>query len=157
MELPIQAEVTDNCRSNSCAKPGGYFEIVEFDITGGYSFDGTFKGTKAEEYLEKLTEAGKILGTRFDMIPTLQDTIKKAGFEEVTEKKLFVPIGTWPKDPHYKELGAVASKTSHDGTEAYGMVLLTRVLKMDTKAAKALCVAASQDFINRKIHTVMNL
>lgn len=69
---------------------------------------------------------GKAAGRACDTIDTMPDTIRKAGFIEVHEKKYKWPIGAWPRDQRYKEAGTVNFQHWMDGMEGWCMWLLTK-------------------------------
>jgi len=53
-----------------------------------------------------LIGAGKKAGLDFDSAPRMKKWLEEAGFINVTEYRVPWPIGTWPKDPHQREIGA---------------------------------------------------
>jgi len=134
--------------------PGGYIEVHEGCNVGAYSEDGSHKGTALEEYNEVLRQAGIKSGMRMDLYPQLETYIKEAGFINFEEKKLKLPIGTWPKDPHYKEIGAIGQEVGNTALEAYGLAIMTRILEWPLDKTMDLIERATKDFHNRKLHII---
>lgn len=139
---------------NSHLEPGGWFDLHETHTTGAYSEDGTTKGTAIEEYNEALKEAGLKSGHRLDFAPFLEDALKEAGFVDVSVEMFRAPVGVWPKQKDFKQLGAIGLQSILTGTEAYGLMAFTKILGWDVERAQKLIkdtVAASS---NRKIHVI---
>jgi hypothetical protein len=79
-------------------KPGGYVEFQDFDMKF-YTITGEWKpGCAAERWAEECVAGIKTIGREPEPGPKLERFIKEAGFVNVTEKVLAVPVGTWPKD-----------------------------------------------------------
>lgn len=134
-------------------KPGGWIEIQEDDICGLFSDDDTYKvGGGYDTYNQALREGGIQAGRRLDIVEELKGKAIAAGFVNVKEMKYKWPIGTWPKDPHFKELGRWGIEVLDSGCEAYGLALFTRVMGMDEKSARALVNRARSDVKNGAIH-----
>lgn len=134
-------------------KAGGYVEFQESDITGVFSEDDTFKGSKYEVYQEHLKKASEILGNRMDVAPQVSEFMKKAGFVDVHVRRIRWPFGVWPKDRRHKELGRWGYEILSTGCEAYGLALFTRALGMDPEKAKEIIKGAVEDLGGRKVHT----
>lgn len=54
--------------------------------------------------------------------------ITAAGFENVQEDILKMPIRAWSKDPHLKQVGMWQQLFAETGIEGHGLAILTRVL-----------------------------
>lgn len=52
----------------------------------------------------------------------------EAGFEDVHEKVIKLPLGPWAKDPNVKEIGKYALLSALTGLEGFTMALFTRIL-----------------------------
>ncbi|RPA71499.1 S-adenosyl-L-methionine-dependent methyltransferase [Ascobolus immersus RN42] len=134
--------------------PGGYVEVVESDISGAFSSDGTFEKSILKELTDLLDTACKKVGARMDVAPELHKLLKQAGFNKLEETKMQIPLGTWPKDERYKKLGLVFAECAKTGAEAYNLAALTRILHWDGKRAKDFIAEAVRAIQDRKIHTV---
>ncbi|RPA85607.1 S-adenosyl-L-methionine-dependent methyltransferase [Ascobolus immersus RN42] len=138
--------------------PGGAVEFQESDAVGAYSEDGSVpKNSAIIQYNELLTEAGKRLGQRFDVVAEIKEYMKQAGFVDVREHRYKLPIGKWPKDTRMKELGVVAQEIMQTGVEAYALACLTRVLGWDARDAQAFLDKALEEFNNRRMHTIYTM
>lgn len=92
------------------------------------SFDHTTDGTVFEEWGHISLAAGDAFGKSLRTVDEAADNIRKAGFELVTEKRLPMPIGTWPKDKQLKELGSYNRVQWEEGLEGWSILLLTQAL-----------------------------
>lgn len=95
------------------------------------SYDGTDKGTVFEEWGVVSLQAGDAFGKSLRIIDEAAGHMKEAGFEQVTERRLPMPIGGWPKDKRLKELGKYNRLHWEEGIEGWCMYLLTVFLKVN--------------------------
>lgn len=110
-------------------KPGGYVEQVEQSVVPK-SDDGSTDGTIFEEWGKVSLEAGDAFGKSLRVVDESAQHMREAGFVDVTERRFRVPIGTWAKDPHLKELGRYNRLQWSEGIEGWAMMLLTSILKV---------------------------
>ena len=69
---------------------------------------------------------GERAGRSLDVIDTMTEKIRKAGFVDIEEKMYKWPIGPWPRDQRYKEAGTVNFEHWMSGMEGWGMYLFTK-------------------------------
>lgn len=108
-------------------KPGGWIEQLEQSVVPK-SFDGTSDGTIFEEWGRVSLAAGDAFGKTLRIADESADRMRKAGFVNVNEKKLAVPIGPWAKDPDLKHMGRLNRLQCEQGMEGWTMYLLTQFL-----------------------------
>jgi hypothetical protein len=61
-------------------------------------------------------------------------------------------VGTWPKDPKLKEIGAYQLVQMLDGVESYTMALLVRVLGWSPEEVQVLLSHARNELRSRQNH-----
>lgn len=83
-----------------CTKPGGWVEFQDWDLQIR-SEDGTTKDTAIERYYTEVINAFENAGYPTSPGPQLEEWFREAGFVDVHVQKYRVPLGAWPKDPHY--------------------------------------------------------
>lgn len=94
------------------------------------SDDGSTGGTIFEEWGRVSLEAGAAFGKSLRVVDESAHNMRKAGFIDVTERRFRVPIGTWAKNPHLKELGRYNHLQWSEGIEGWAMMLLTTILQV---------------------------
>ncbi|KAJ0357452.1 hypothetical protein COL154_010151, partial [Colletotrichum chrysophilum] len=119
-------KLISNCYKN--LNPGGWAEFLE--MGGEYSSDdGSFTHDHATyKWIKALFDG--IASTGRDSRPgtKLKGWVENAGFENITYKKVKVPLGVWPKDPYYKEMGFLNLINLLDGLEAFTLRIFCGVL-----------------------------
>lgn len=85
----------------------------------------------------------------------IAEILSDAGFEDVTYKRIRVPMGTWAKDRKMKEIGTWVREVSVMGFEAYGLFAFTKVLGWDVEKAKKVIQGAMDEAKGNKIHTII--
>ncbi|CAO3671393.1 hypothetical protein G6F70_005911 [Rhizopus microsporus] len=81
------------------AKPGAYIEFME------YNFDVRNPGPVLELVNEWYKIASSSVGVHPSEVKRLKDFMIKAGFVDVQEKIIKIPIGEWPEDEAQRENG----------------------------------------------------
>lgn len=107
--------------------PGGYIEQVEASAVVK-SDDGTNKGTKMMELGVLGEQAAAKFGKSLATVDEMKDGMIKAGFVDVTERTLKLPIGPWPKDKGLKTMGRYQRLVWEESLEMWTMMLFTKVL-----------------------------
>ncbi|CAI4215651.1 unnamed protein product [Parascedosporium putredinis] len=109
-------------------EPGGYLEMQ--DILLPYeSDDGTLTEDNPLRHISQLcVDAGNAAGRPFTLPLKYKRYLEDAGFVDVVERQLKWPLNTWPKDKHYKEIGAWTQENLHSGIEGILVALFTRYL-----------------------------
>ncbi|ODM22451.1 hypothetical protein SI65_00039 [Aspergillus cristatus] len=87
-------------------KPGGWFQQADPQVFLTSSYDTLGPDHVYHQWNPLLIGAGKKAGLDFDSAPHMKRWLEEAGFINVTEYRVPWPIGTWPKDPHQREIGA---------------------------------------------------
>ncbi|KAL0767554.1 hypothetical protein CaCOL14_009793 [Colletotrichum acutatum] len=87
--------------------------------------------------------------------PLFKDWVTEAGFTNVTHETYKLPIGTWPKDPHYKDLGLCNLIQILDGLEAFNLRLLTGVLGWTKEEVMVMLAACRNELKTGIFHARM--
>lgn len=133
-------------------KPGGYFEIQEFAIRA-WSDDSSLKeDSPYAQYLKSLDEASKKSGKELNIYDRLKQWVIDAGYTDVVEKVYLLPLGPWPKDPTFKDLGRWEAIAAQEAVEAYGLRLYTQVLGWSAEEAKTHFALVKSQLKDRRVH-----
>ncbi|OHE92973.1 hypothetical protein CORC01_11696 [Colletotrichum orchidophilum] len=133
-------------------EPGGYVELQETAIFAK-SDDGTLKPEHALSHWSKyLMQASIKLGAAWVDTPELRDLMIEIGFEDVTLSTYKWPTNPWPKDEHFKELGAWNNENFMTGMEAITMAPLTRALDWTPEEVRVFLIDVRKNGNDRSIH-----
>lgn len=106
-------------------KPGGWFEQAEISVVPR-SDDGSTSGTALEEWGPLAIQAGISFGKSFGIAEEMRALMEQAGFVNMRHFAFRWPIGPWPSDPLYKEIGRFNRLGWEEGMEGWAMFLFTR-------------------------------
>lgn len=97
-------------------------------------------------------EGAAISDRRIDLAPEYETYLERAGFVDIVERRLKWPLNEWPKDPHYKLIGAWARKCLDKGAEGLVMALLTRNLGWTKEEVLVFCAEIRASLKDRRVH-----
>lgn len=132
--------------------PGGYIEM-QATSTIFASDDGTLERAKEVKFwLDTLLEGTSRFGKPLDIAPRWKGKLEAAGFVDVQEKILKLPVGTWPKDPKLKQLGSYQLFQQLQGVDSYTPAIAARVLGWNDLEIEALMARVKRDFKDSSNH-----
>lgn len=109
-------------------KPGGWFESQEI-YNRPYCDDDTMPPDWAiVKWADFLDEAAEENGRPLGIAHKLKGWYEAAGFVDVQEKVFKLPINSWPRDPHLKNLGIWWGENLLLGAQAFSLAYFSRVL-----------------------------
>ncbi|UQC83929.1 uncharacterized protein CLUP02_09425 [Colletotrichum lupini] len=133
-------------------EPGGYVELQETAIFA-QSDDGTLKPEHAlSDWSKYLMEASIKLGAAWVDTPELRELMVEVGFEDVALSTFKWPTNPWPKEKHFKELGAWNNENFMTGMEAITMAPLTRALNWSPEEVRVFLMEVRKNGNDRNIH-----
>lgn len=133
-------------------KPGGKLEIAE-GRTNFWCNDNTFPPDCAvKQWLDDFHRYCAMAGIEFDVIPKVPAWMESTGFIGVQTLDCPVPVGTWPKDPALKRIGAVFRNHQYLAFEAYAVALFTRVGGWSQDEFQVLIAKAREEMATNKQH-----
>ncbi|KAH7362171.1 S-adenosyl-L-methionine-dependent methyltransferase [Plectosphaerella cucumerina] len=132
--------------------PGGYFEMQAV-YPRFLSDDGTAKlAVDAQFWMTNICEGSGKFGKPLDAAPTWLEKFKAAGFTDVHQDVRKLPIGSWPKDPHLKEMGKYQIIQEQQVIDSYTPALFSRVLGWEETEIQILMAKVKNDLKNPAIH-----
>ncbi|KAF4955906.1 hypothetical protein FSARC_11721 [Fusarium sarcochroum] len=133
-------------------KPGGWVEHVE--LWGiAKSDDGSLKSdSPAKKWVDVFKKIGEAIGKDFFTGHQAADFQREAGFENVYEKRLKVPIGPWPKDKKLKQWGAWNRQFLLQALEGFSIRGLTEMLGWSYDDAQVFLVDMRKELLNPQLH-----
>ncbi|OHW96818.1 methyltransferase domain-containing protein [Colletotrichum incanum] len=101
--------------------PGGWVEFQDYDISF-HSDDGTLTDKHhTDKWSKLLLQACEMAGRDPCPGPKLEGWVKSTGFVDVVHQKFKLPVGPWPKDPHYRDIGMTNLIQLLDGLEGFSL------------------------------------
>ncbi|KAF5549805.1 methyltransferase [Fusarium mexicanum] len=90
-----------------CLKPGGYIESHEASPCIGSDANSVSEDSAIGQWGKIFMEGGRKLQRPFSVLEdnVQVESMKEAGFVNIEEEEIKVPIGGWPEDPKLKEAG----------------------------------------------------
>ena len=84
--------------------------------------------------------------------------MKDAGFQKISHKKLKVPVGPWPKNQWYRDLGAMNLTQLLNGLEGFSMRVFCGILGQTESEVQALLDAVRKELRTRHLfHAQLDL
>ncbi|KAJ4246828.1 hypothetical protein NW762_013380 [Fusarium torreyae] len=118
-----------------------------------HSDDNTMnKAEYALFWMNAIVEGSVKFGKPLNNAPGWKQEMKEAGFVDVEEKVLKIPIGSWPKDPTLKEIGQVQSIQEAKLIASYTPGIFSRYLHWKEAEIQVLMAQVKKDLSNPDVH-----
>ncbi|ORY17343.1 S-adenosyl-L-methionine-dependent methyltransferase [Clohesyomyces aquaticus] len=134
-------------------QPGGWLEFQEPEAWV-ISDDDTLK--KAENlcrWQQLVNDAASQFKKEIRLADSLKQRMLKAGFVDVYERVVKVPIGPWPKDPKMKEIGRYQREHMAMGIEPYTLGFIGKVLGWSEQECRVLTAKVINDVRDKSVHS----
>jgi len=133
-------------------RPGGWVEMQEFDVWFR-SEEGDLPADSAiAQWQQYLDEASSMFGKQLNSASQLKQKVIEAGFEDVRDDIIKVPIGSWPRDPALKEQGRFLQVQMLDSIEPISLAYCTRILKWTEVRTQVFMAQVRREFMNNRLH-----
>ncbi|KAK0702246.1 S-adenosyl-L-methionine-dependent methyltransferase [Lasiosphaeris hirsuta] len=133
-------------------EPGGWIEIQEA-CSPYRSDDGTLlEESDLGQVGVHFNNALALAGRRMVDGGELESWLKDAGFVNLTRHQFKWPVNSWPRDPHYKELGSWTFHNINTGLEGLTLALFTRILQWTQEETLLFCSRVREQLRDRRIH-----
>ena len=147
----------------------GYLEMTDVQMPF-MSDDGSMERTSLETWSDRQVEACAKFGIDTRAPSKYKQMMIDAGFVDVQEFKFKWPVGTWPKDKFYKDLGRLCMVNFLTGLEGFTLrrmfitqcwwlamltsaTVWTNALGMSVEEVQVYLVNVRKDVQNRHIHS----
>lgn len=138
-------------------QPGGYMEQLELSVVPK-SDDGTVEpGSIFDQWGKISLELGDEFGKTLRTVDEAKAGMEAAGFINVVEHRWKIPIGGWPVDKRFKEIGQYNRISWEQGIEGWSLYLLTTVKKWSIEEVQVYLAKMRQGLKDRKIHAYQEL
>ncbi|KAL2128755.1 hypothetical protein VTI74DRAFT_8690 [Chaetomium olivicolor] len=135
-------------------KPGGWCEMQEYDAWIFSDDDSFERASWTKEWVTKLDEASKMFGKQINVAKKHKQWMIDAGFEDVQEKVIRIPIGPWAKDPHLKELGRFEQLHMQMSVASHTPALFTRVWSYSEQQVQLFIEGVKREFRSKDLRLI---
>ncbi|KAM0540778.1 hypothetical protein ACHAPJ_013509 [Fusarium lateritium] len=137
--------------------PGGWVEFQDYNLLY-YSEDGSLT---EDHHLRKwvklfIDTARAKLNREPCPGPKLEEWVKDAGFTNVVHQKFRLPLGSWPKDEHLKDIGMCNIAQLLEGLEAFSLKIFCGVLGMSMEEVLVMLAKVREELQARKYHAMFD-
>lgn len=138
--------------------PGGWAEFQDMS-TDYYSQDGTYTEKNATWGWNKtFVRACESLGRDPCPGPKLEGWVRDhGGFQSVYHQRFRAPIGPWPKDPYYRDIGMLNLAQILEGLEAFSLKLFCGVLGRTREEVLVELAAVRKELKTGAFHSMFDL
>ncbi|KAK7723389.1 hypothetical protein SLS57_004583 [Botryosphaeria dothidea] len=131
-------------------RPGGWVESQEISCWF-YSDDPGYEQSNIQYWQVKLDEATRSMGKKFNTAHEQKQHMINAGFVNVTQEVIEIPVGTW--DRANLEVGKCALLNVFEGLAPTSLAVFSRVLDWDMPTIETLLAAVRNEFLYHKFKT----
>ncbi|KAL0936870.1 Trans-aconitate 2-methyltransferase 7 [Colletotrichum truncatum] len=142
-------------------KPGGYIEIKETDIQARSQLygDDLPEDHIFNRWYKVFFESGDKLGKTFTQTRDhgIAKALEAAGFVDIVEKILPIPIGAWPADPKLNEVGAYHLEFLDQSLEGFAVFLLKEIMGWEYAEILVFVAEVRKALRDMKLQAYLNL
>lgn len=137
--------------------PGGWAEFIDFDTIFRCD-DGTLSpDSDMMKWCQLNWEATEKMGVEAKPGPQLKKWFEQAGFPDVHEQIVRIPIGAWPKDRMLKEIGYLNLEQLLLGLEGFVMRLFTQGLGWTPAEVQVFMIGLRKEMKDLRIHSYYHM
>ncbi|KAJ9157233.1 Methyltransferase domain-containing protein [Pleurostoma richardsiae] len=134
--------------------PGGYVEMLEAPMLFR-AVDNTLEGTPLLKWNNWMLEGVRRMGRNPLAALQLNKLMAEAGFVNITEKRLAVPINAWAKGAEHKVLGAMEMINLLEVAQGITMTVFTKALGWSEEEVEMLLTDVRNNLKDRSIHAYL--
>ncbi|KAI9806533.1 MAG: Secondary metabolism regulator lae1 [Piccolia ochrophora] len=135
----------------------GSFEHVELDMEPRCD-DGTLPpDAMMNRWWRYLAEATARVNRPIAYNPYTRHMLQQAGFVDIQETVIRVPLNAWASDSHSKDVGRWYNLGLIEGLEALSLAPLTRVCRWHLDDVKRIVRDVKKEICNKRIHAYNNM
>ena len=132
-------------------RPGGWLEHIEIDIRPQYDA-GASNSRQLDEWFQYLSEATDLAPYKRLRYPeNLRGLLVEAGFVNIEEEVIRLPLNEWPDDEHQKFVGRWYNLGLCQGLEALTLGPLTRIYEWPLENIRQLLTSVKPQICSRRV------
>ena len=133
-------------------KPGGWFEVCCI-YPAPTSDDGSMPEDSGFKLMcDKLIEASDKFGSPLTEVPRFAQSLRNAGFDQVTEHIFKIPSSPWPKDKRLKTIGVLEMTNVIAGSAAFALRQFEQIFGWSKEQTEVAMIQFKRDVKNRAYH-----
>ncbi len=135
----------------------GSFEQVELDMEPRCD-DGTLPSDSIlVRWWRYLADATRRVNKPLAYNHWTGQMLQQAGFVDIQETVMRIPLNSWPADPHLKDVGRWYNLGMTEGLEAFSLAPFTRVNRWSLDDVKRIVRDVKKVMCDKKVHAYNNL
>ncbi|KAK1452647.1 TAM domain methyltransferase, partial [Colletotrichum cuscutae] len=138
-------------------EPGGYLEMQDLSLPYRCDDASLTPDSPVHKLSDLFLRGGRVTGRNMDAAPTYATLMRTAGFVDVEEQQFKWPVNAWPRDPHFKTLGAYTHCNLDHGLEGLTLGLATRNLGWSKEETLLFCATVRKSLRSHKVHAYVPL
>ncbi|KAK1498792.1 TAM domain methyltransferase, partial [Colletotrichum abscissum] len=138
-------------------EPGGYLEMQDLSLPYRCDDASLTPDSPIHKLSDLFLRGGRVTGRNMDAAPTYATLMRTAGFVDVEEQQFKWPVNAWPRDPHFKTLGAYTHCNLDHGLEGLTLGLATRNLGWSKEETLLFCATVRKSLRSHKVHAYVPL
>jgi hypothetical protein len=109
-------------------RSGGWIEQYEIEIDATTDEENEPPDTEIRKLSDIAEDMARASGRDFKISYKMKHLIEEAGFVDVQEQKVNLPLGPWASDPKLKDIGRFFERFYKTGLQGWLMHICTRFL-----------------------------
>ena len=144
-------------RAYAALKPGGWMEAQDLCFELGCD-DGTLKpDNQVQDFFLNMKMALSAINVDLLSVVKNRQRLIDAGFVNVVERVLKIPLGVWPRDQRMKTIGLYNRSTVGDALHGVAVRPFTNVLKWTVEEIEMYLIGVRRDLMDAKQHAYIPL
>ncbi|KAF4812295.1 Secondary metabolism regulator LAE1 [Colletotrichum siamense] len=136
--------------------PGGWAEFQDMDIQY-YSDDGTLtEEHETRKWNKQFVAACEEMGRTGRPGPQLKAWVTDAGFQRIAHQRFKLPMGPWPVDPHYRDVGTLNLYQLLDGLEGFTLKLFCDYLGKTKEEVLVMLAKVRKELQDPSLHGIFD-
>ncbi|KAN0092228.1 S-adenosyl-L-methionine-dependent methyltransferase [Hyaloscypha variabilis] len=137
-------------------KPGGWIEFQEQQYHAFCDDDTMPEHHMLNEWWENLRKALAEFGRDLQAVLKMEQLLRDAGFVNIEERVVKIPIGPWAKDKKLKTAGMYCRAMVEDGLEGLSLGPMSRGLGWSPEEIQVYLVGVRKALMDRSVHAYMS-
>ncbi|OAG36584.1 hypothetical protein AYO21_09241 [Fonsecaea monophora] len=136
---------------------GGWIEQIEVEIIAHVDDESALPDSQIMKLCSFADEMTAASGRDFRASSKMKTAIEEAGFIDVQEQRVKLPLGPWASDPKFKDIGRFFERFYKTGLQGWLLQICIRYFGWTLQEVNDACVKAFQEINSRQQHMYFTL